>query len=144
MRTNVTLPNKPSELIELALSDLVKCEQSPGYEVNLDIWHQPRGNVCVVCLAGGVMAQSLGADKTMYLEPEDFTETSRHNGNCLTALDMFRSGLIDLGWFWMFGDVTDFPEVIPTELDVAEYADDPEGFKNAMAEIASIFKKAGH
>ena len=59
MSAVATLPDKPSELIRLALSDLEKCEGDSRYEVDMNEWHVPtqKGHVCYVCLAGSVMAK---------------------------------------------------------------------------------------
>ena len=56
------LPDKPWELIRLALHDLELCEASPRYKINMGTWHSAdltKRNVCNVCLAGSVMAKSL-------------------------------------------------------------------------------------
>lgn len=39
MTTAVDLPEKPSELIRLALRDLETVEANPHYEVNMASWH---------------------------------------------------------------------------------------------------------
>lgn len=89
------LPDKPSELIRLALKDEDKAHHSPKYRVYMNVWHEVytyKGQLkCHVCFAGAVMAFTLGADWKADLEPEDFI-----NGNLgkLNALDAFRSGEI--------------------------------------------------
>jgi hypothetical protein len=57
-----TLPNKPSELIRVALKDLEEAERDPHYEVEMCTWHRPSSTtgVCTVCLAGSVLAKSCG------------------------------------------------------------------------------------
>lgn len=54
-----TLPDKPSELLKLAMHDLELCEQDEKYEINMIIWHSFFANKCYVCMAGAVMAKSL-------------------------------------------------------------------------------------
>lgn len=60
---NTQLPDKPSELIRLALKDLRKTErQFWKYKIDMDIWHSGKTSTlsrCSVCLAGAVMAQTL-------------------------------------------------------------------------------------
>lgn len=53
------LPEKPSELLKLAMLDLEKVEADPRYRVDMGEWHKPNGR-CSVCLAGSVMAKTLG------------------------------------------------------------------------------------
>ena len=55
---------KPSELIRVALEDLVLCADNDAeYEINMGVWHEPyrmeNHTWCGVCLSGAVMAQSL-------------------------------------------------------------------------------------
>lgn len=66
--TEDVLPDKLSELLEVALTDLKKCERSTKYRVSMLHWHTPvpEGNACWVCLAGSVMA------KEFKLSPKDF------------------------------------------------------------------------
>lgn len=57
------LPDKLSDLLELAVRDVTKCEAEPKrFRLDMGNWHKPdagRG-VCVVCMAGSIMAQTLG------------------------------------------------------------------------------------
>ena len=88
------LPDKPSELLRLALEDEEKCHNSPDYIVDMEIWHRPLSGKCTVCLAGAVMAQTLESNKTMMLSPAKFDQDTYSK---LHALDYFRSGYIDDG-----------------------------------------------
>lgn len=58
----VVLPSKLSELLELAVRDALTCEAEPArYRLDMGSWHSPgRDGVCHVCLAGAVLAQTLG------------------------------------------------------------------------------------
>lgn len=58
----VTLPNKRSELLKLALADLEKCELNPRFRIDMYYWLISGPYHCVVCLAGSVMAQTLNMD----------------------------------------------------------------------------------
>ena len=53
------LPNKPSELLIVARDDLEKCI-ADGYFVRMGQWLSMLDGTCSVCLAGAVMAKSLG------------------------------------------------------------------------------------
>ena len=68
-------PEKKWQLLELALKDLRKAERSDKYEVHMGFWYKPN-DVCKVCLAGSVMAFSLGVvpNSTVHdreIDPED-------------------------------------------------------------------------
>lgn len=64
------LPNKPSELLTLALDDLQACHRSKKYNINMNIWYNENG-ACTVCLAGAVIAkESKNIDKLMCFDGE--------------------------------------------------------------------------
>jgi hypothetical protein len=93
-----SLPDKPSELLKVALADLEAVEGDSRYNIDLLTWHEPNeygDGRCVVCLAGSVMAKSLGADIELDLGPsaEDLG-ISIATSNKLYALNNFRIGLI--------------------------------------------------
>ena len=87
------LPETPSALIRLALDDLRKVERDPRYEVWMGYWHtgtgHPERTRCCVCLAGAVMAGTLGAQPSDALCPGSYDEGTRGR---LEALDYFRKG----------------------------------------------------
>lgn len=86
------LPDKPSELIRVALRDLRRVEDNPNYKVDMMVWHCPDGNdgVCRVCLAGAVMA-GLGAPSDEPLSPYGFPAKTVQ---ALCSLNRFRQGRI--------------------------------------------------
>lgn len=73
------LPDKPSELIRLALADLEKAEESRAYSVDMGMWHgyDEISGKCTVCLAGAVMAGTLGVELNTTAGPGDFWEDKR-------------------------------------------------------------------
>lgn len=134
------LPGKPSELIELALRDLAAVEADPRYVVDMLSWHSPLGTTetCAVCLAGAVMARSLGVDRRMGSNPECFRDddvTAK-----LMALDAFRRGNVStaLGFMQLRPPPTDawFRSIVPYEID-------PELFKEGMRDLAATLERAG-
>jgi len=61
----VTLPDKPSELIRLAVEDFTKCEAAcDKFEIDMAEYCHTVDGKCHVCLAGAVMAQTLGCNGT--------------------------------------------------------------------------------
>lgn len=63
MDKTTKLPNTLGELLEVALQDLRKCEESDEYTINMLVWYETNGR-CYVCMAGAVMAKSLGYDES--------------------------------------------------------------------------------
>lgn len=92
--TTTELPDKPSELIRLAIKDLEACEKSDAYTTDMLVWHRPstENEKCIVCFAGAVMANTLGADPKTRVEPPHFGEDIEAK---LDALDSFKCGEVE-------------------------------------------------
>jgi len=152
-KTKSQLPDKPSELIFLALDDLKKSERSKKYSVNMDVWHGPynpedsmyadekdfESGKCSVCFAGSIMAHSLDGDINKNYELDSFPAES----NKLDSLDYFRKGNIQHAFECFYEeDVTVLnPEYF--ERDIVRYADDPALFKKEMRKLATDLAKHG-
>ena len=148
--TNETLPDKPSELIRLALHDLELCEQDDMYIINMRRWHVPSDTYgwhspekkCYVCLAGSVMAKSLNADALKYLDPWDY------NGKTiikLLALEQFRKGHVHKGIILLFPesfenmDLSKFYDYT----FIISYEQKPTKFKQRMHQLADDLEREG-
>ena len=83
------LPDKPSELIRLAIRDMQLCERDPRYNLNMNQWHSGGSSdgerVCQVCMAGSVMAKTLQVPIEDY---EDMIETLFYDK--MRAINSFR------------------------------------------------------
>lgn len=107
------LPDKPSKLLMMALADLEKVEADPRYEVDMNTWHEPNGK-CRVCLAGSVMACTLGApiDECLFYDsinddatPKLYALNMLRCGRVLSALEMLGFGTpASLPWHFDNGD----------------------------------------
>lgn len=95
------LPDKLTDLIELALKDLTEVEALPvRYTVRMSFWHAPAqqmgipgGDQCMVCLAGAVMARTLALPDDVeidLLSMENYM--SGVDRRKLEALDYVRKG----------------------------------------------------
>lgn len=80
------LPDKLSDLLDLAVTDAERAEADPRYELRMGTWHRPSGSKCLVCMAGAVMAFTLDADPARHLEPDGQNMTK------LWAIDSMREG----------------------------------------------------
>ncbi len=99
------LPKLPSACIRVALKDLNKCRiDQEHYILNMKQWCNPTSNgKCHVCLAGSVMAQTLGHHHH-HNDPDDF---NRYTKMRLFMLNDFRIGYIESGLGWL--DYHDLP-----------------------------------
>lgn len=153
-------PKKLSALIKLALEDLLKVEASPLYMVDMNEWHRPYGEQCIVCFAGGVMASRLGTDPRKRAFPADFPANW---AMAMAALNYVRSGFVlaALVTMWFSADNEDDPTTeqemlngakarkvlldggIPERIKVQDYDLSPLDFKARMAEIAQRLEDIG-
>lgn len=96
------LPNTLHELMRLALQDLRKCLVDPAYVVGMTEWHRvidcgddfDDDRACVVCMAGAVMSQSLGASPLDHLEPGCYRTGGDSYADKLLAINQVRMGAI--------------------------------------------------
>lgn len=86
------LPDKPSELIRVALADMKKA-QDKGHRIDMDHWSVEEGKKCAVCLAGALMAETGDAGYRKF-DPDDFDVETRKK---LYAIDDFRQGMVNSG-----------------------------------------------
>lgn len=137
----VKLPDKPSELIRLALKDQAKILKSKTYVVDMDYWHTPIPShpslKCVVCFAGGVISQTLKCPTYARKFPEDFNQDTR---NKLRALDQLRKGEISEAYI-LLG--IPHPSGIPRKVEVPSYHSDKKKFRAAMFKLAKLLEKRG-
>lgn len=152
VQLKATLPNKASDLIEAALADLIKCERSPKYTINMeDSWHDPDGgkdnpwydpadgDKCEVCLGGSVMAQSLGAEHKLKYMPGEFGVRLAKK---LHALDDFRSGDVGYG-LETFRGVAKCDDWYKFDRAITPYGDSPGEFKREMRKLARDLRADG-
>ena len=140
-----TLPDKPSELILVALKDLIKCERSKKYKVDMTIWHQkewPDAPACSVCLGGSVMAKSFDANPNEVLEPYNMKHLRVSDRRKLKALDHFRRGNIWCGLESMRLPLKRLYK-IDSHMDVQFYSESPTKFKADMRKMAKYLKSKG-
>ncbi len=144
------LPDKPSELIRVALADLEKCEKDPDYEIFMGVWHSPKpAGYCEVCLAGAVIAKTLGSDKGESIAPYDYyppSETSAKlssdTSDKLSALDKFRTGNIWDGLSCMILPLRVLDAVSDiSDRSIPDYHLYPDKFKSSMLELADFFEE---
>lgn len=92
MRTKKKLSDSPGRLILQAVRDLEWCEGNPKYLIRMFEWHTYyiHADKCAVCLAGAVMAHSLGAIPHAKRAPSSFPD----NDMKLVWLDRVRCGAL--------------------------------------------------
>ena len=112
------LPDKPSELIRLAIKDMKSCARSSKFEIEMDECYYEKSltsGKCSVCLAGSVMAQSLSVpteDNMRIILPLDFPGEEER----LVSLDCFRKGEIRAGLDTFYCTSQIYPTLPPMSL----------------------------
>lgn len=142
-------PKKLSAAIRLALDDLAKVERSKTYSVNMGVWHDPTypEPKCTVCLAGAVMAGTLGVPPDRYASPSSHWGVNTKPKSfplswqrVLNALNTARSGYVNLALSVMHPRTADAE---PMYIAVPQYSADRPGFKRAMRKMAKQLEGLG-
>lgn len=82
-----------TDLIEVAVKDMRMVKASPDHTLDVSVWHAPphpevKGR-CAVCVAGAIMAGTLGTPPTASVAPDSFDEDT---ADMLNLLDSLRLG----------------------------------------------------
>ena len=152
------LPNKLSELIEVAIKDLGKAEKSPSYKIDMGSWHDLSvvDDLCYVCFAGGIIAARVESDEGhRFINPDDFG--SQEIADKFESLDLVRGyniavavrifkGYYNYGVFEKLLNISEKleKEILPKIKEYTEYKDDPKQFKKNMRIIAKELKLKGY
>ncbi len=136
-----TLPNKPSQLIKLALTDLETVEKNPRYEIDMERWHEPwiermdsdghREYICHVCLAGAVLANTFKEDYHKNFDPYHFSPEVKTK---LIAIDYLRQGEIEDAFDRL---QLELPQSMMRSIDIRDYHANKDGFKVDMLALAT-------
>ena len=95
---NFANTNSMTDLMIIALDNMEALIDDPVYNFGSDLWHEPMGNFCQVCLAGSIMANRLGANASYSMDPMKYSDDIRKK---LCAIDALRSGHISLAWSYL-------------------------------------------
>lgn len=138
----VVLPEKDSDLIELALADLRLAEDDPNYGIYMGVWHEriggEWGDACQVCLAGAVLAKTFKLPRDVDVgsifealqdAPVAVAEGTRGAPVRIRQLDDYRVGVDPL-------NELELP-------DVCDYGDGRERFHEDMAKVVQVLREAG-
>lgn len=139
-----TLPDKLSDLIDVALEDLTAVEQQPGqYVVRMGVWHVPTiDEGCAVCLAGAVMAMRLDTPRGRAYRPSMFPNDTYHK---LVALDDVRVGEVWLALrrFYEGQPLPGGATKIPQRMPAYSYHGNPQMFRDDLRAIAARLREEG-
>jgi hypothetical protein len=143
----LNLPDLPSHLLTMALSDLDRVEMDPRYAVDMSKWHVPRrdgSSLCYVCLAGAVLTAQIDEFETVHSPDESFGLDTALK---LMAIDQLRTGCVALALTTM-GIIDGTSSCrrrfgLEPVYAVKWYHDSPAEFKNDMRRIAAKLMSAG-
>lgn len=98
-KKKVILPRHPSTLLKIAIADM-RAARRAGMAFDMDVWLEPPGwgnaTKCTVCMAGAVMAGTLGMAKCVAatgrgIGPGEYED----NFDQLEAINLLRTGGVD-------------------------------------------------
>lgn len=154
------LPRILSDLLELALNDLEKAENSKTHAVDMGVWLKPhKGGQCLVCLAGSVMAFSLNvtadpSDDDIFgtgWSPTCFTEFSmgshafysNDDADALQALNDLRTGNVSAAAMDINIELDDEMAYV-FDRHIVSYENDSLRFKNQLRELVKDLREHGY
>lgn len=125
------LPDKLSDLLDLAVKDALRLSRGPRpITLNMCEWvraSNPRTKSrCQACLAGSVMLARLGARRDQSASSEDYPAEI---GNKLDAINCLRGGFVTTAWYWLEN----------TGIDCARDANAEHGMKAAALAIMADY-----
>jgi len=138
------LPEKLSDLIDLALSDMKVMEKSKKHVIQMQTWHEPvHENLCSVCFAGGVIANTMGGNHRENLGPSTYNSYEK---NRFQAIDSIRCYSVVGAFSWIgFEFITEkFENRILKNMDEVSYTGNKRQFKINMRTMARRLRKEGY
>lgn len=142
------LPDKLSDLIELALNDLAEVERDPRYSVEMWDWHEKKEDYCSVCLAGAVMAKTLGVPYGKTSFPDYFANEKIERA--LNAIDRVRIGFVGSALHWLNSEMNeDLVSRMNRKFRIRlgqfqPYSINSDEFKTTMQKIATDLREMGY
>lgn len=149
------LPNKPSELIRLAVSDIQKVAKDPKYGIYMGTWHwKDNDGKCYVCLAGAVLAKTLKISRRKSIDPFTLThpilglipapKSRARLARQLIALNSFREGNVRSGLQTLGYDLSVYDTFRDSYSYINGLYDGPAGkFIPRMLGLANELERAG-
>lgn len=168
MLDHVSFPDKASEFLEDALSDLEKIEKDKRYNIRMSQWHMPKRlvekdlgfdyadtiykdkEICSVCLAGCYLAKTLNFPIGKHIDVGYNNNAETYEKNILSnrvraklrALDYLRKGSISTGLNIFYGKfVIDHYE---PRVNITPYHRDKNKFKQDMKSLIQLLKDKGY
>lgn len=148
------LPSKPSELIKIAIKDLISAEKM--HKINMSSWFDinPKTRECTVCLAGAIMACTLKNTNKMTKLVKERIPTNAPSYTVLSispyqleesfaleAVDSFRQGDLQAGFASL--DLA-LPSHFVTDVEITQYSKNKSLFKKQMLALAKALAKEGY
>jgi len=140
------LPDKIGDLIRLAVKDLTLCEANPNYSIDMSEWHGycSDDDVCYVCLAGCVLAQTVGLPRYQWTDLTqrdlDLTKQDREK---IVMLDLLRVAKTNISYLTSYVGSKEIEKMDKNNLlfNATRYQSDPGQFKIDMLILANSMDK---
>jgi hypothetical protein len=134
--------DQPWQLIRDALDDLKLNENSENLEINMAHWITPAGDVCHVCLAGGMAARRCNMNVRGLWHPGSPYEEDNASDvdRIMYAINAFRQGNI-CGGLGHLG-LKRPPGFADNDRYIPRYVDDRKGFYRELGRLADDLEKA--
>jgi len=138
------LPDKMSDLLALAARDLRAVEEDSAYRVDMSDWHfpDPYTGQCEVCMAGAVLAVTVGVDPQEEFVPDTMTLDLHKK---MLAINSLRMGNVHKASFTLRGTETAREAARLADLDrgMSDYHIDREAFFADVEKLIQDLRQAG-
>jgi len=128
------LPDKMSDLLEVALKDLRRAERHPLFTVDMGVWIQPRAVRCAVCLAGAALKFELD------IKSIDQVISGNDAGRKALALNSLRTGSVSHAARFMGLDSKGYE---PFDRSVSLYGVHRREFHRDLRQLVTDLRAAG-
>jgi len=148
-RRDIRRVKRLSTLLRIAVEDAKAVARMKGYKLNMSVWHQPDSyGICHVCMAGAVVARSLGFAK-VYVAPLDEEDIDREVSDRMLAINYMRNGnfygaFSQLGGCYEDNDKKDLAMIKARSLVMENYREwDGRAPWDVYEKAAKILERAG-
>lgn len=91
---SITVPYKPSDILQLALDDMKAVSKLPNYDINMSYWLLKERDICNVCMAGSILVNTfkIGENVDCFSSNDINAKLGPEWYNAFYFIDQFRSG----------------------------------------------------
>lgn len=138
------LPNMPSELIRLAINDLMTFELNESFEIRMEKWieYLRETDICTISMEGAVMVETLGCNYKNQID--HLKDLPVIESNKIMAINDIRQGDLEVAAIRLSVDKNQQKtNRVMKKWWPISYKHNKERFKDNMLKLASLYEREG-